>query len=232
MTYIATERLTEKVFEITTGLLLGDGNLQKPKGCRYFRFRFGQTNLRQDYVYHLFEIYQTGLKKTSLDNLDIIQHEKPLINRNKPRLYNYTTLKNKLNHFSLNFETRVSSAFDYHAQIFYSNKSSKKNLCLNLNDFYDILTPTALAYWYMDDGSWPNKGSKSFMLCTHGYTIEQAWFFSNLLNKKFGLMTTVQFNRKQPIIRISAKSYKLFKDLIYPTLDQMPSMQTKFPFPP
>lgn len=226
MTYTKNERLTETVFEITTGLLLGDGNLQKLRSCRYFRFRFGQNDLRQDYVFHLFEIYKYGLKIS----LNEDQQKKLLISKNKPRLYNYTTGKNKLSRFSLNFETRVSSAFDYHAKIFYSQNATKKNVGADLDVFNDLLTPAALAYWYMDDGSWPNKNAKSFLLCTHGYTIEQAWFFSDLLNKKFGLATKVQFNKSQPIIRIPAKNYKKFNDLIYPTLSQISSMQLKFPF--
>ena len=40
---------------MTTGILLGDANLQKPSGCRYYRLRFAQNSVRQDYVIHLFK---------------------------------------------------------------------------------------------------------------------------------------------------------------------------------
>lgn len=226
MVYSDNERLTAVAFDITTGLLLGDGNLQKPKTCRNYRFRFGQNSMRKDYVWHVFKNYQNGLEQFDKHKTP---KQKRLINSETPRIYQYVTKKNKLNRLSINFETRISSAFAEHAKIFYSNHTSKKSLCSNLTCFSNLLTPTALAYWYMDDGSWPNKNSKSFLLCTHAYTIEQALFFSKLLNEKFGLITTVHYNRNQPIIRISAECYPTFKKLIYPTLCQIPSMKTKFP---
>lgn len=61
MVTFADEKLTSEMFEITTGILLGDGNLQKPKGCKYYRLRFAQNYIRQDYVIHLLEKYKTGL---------------------------------------------------------------------------------------------------------------------------------------------------------------------------
>ena len=217
----ANEKLNPEIFEITTGILLGDANLQKPSGCRYYRLRFAQNSVRQDYVIHLFKKYQNGVKTN--DSI------KPLVTQTKPRLYLYKTKINKLNKKSYCFETRLSSAFNEHANIFYFDQSSKKNLCNNLDIFYDILTPKALAYWYMDDGTWPNKKAKSFQLCTHGYTVEQVTYLSNLLNTKFKLITTIGFNKKQPIIRISSKSYEIFNDLIYDTLIKIASMQAKFP---
>jgi hypothetical protein len=66
MTTNLNEILKLELFEITTGLLLGDGNLQKPKGCRYYRFRFAQNSLREDYVNHIFNKYQYGLEKLDL----------------------------------------------------------------------------------------------------------------------------------------------------------------------
>ena len=216
----ANEKLNPEIFEITTGILLGDANLQRPSSCRFYRLRFAQNSIRQDYVIHLFKKYKNGVK---------IDSTKPLISQTEPRLYLYKTRVNKLNKKSYCFETRISSAFNEHANLFYFNQSSKKNLCNNLDIFYDILTPKALAYWYMDDGTWPNKKAKSFQLCTHGYTVKQVTFLSNLLNTKFKLITTIGFNKKQPIIRISAKSSEIFKDLIYDTLIKIPSMQNKFP---
>ena len=155
----ANEKLNSEIFEITTGILLGDANLQKPSGCRYYRLRFAQNSVRKDYVIHLFKKYQNGSKTN--------YSMKPLVTQTKPRLYLYKTTLNKINKKSYCFETRLSSAFNEHANIFYFDQSSKKNLSNNLDIFYDILTPKALAYWYMDDGTWPNKKAKSFQLCTH-----------------------------------------------------------------
>lgn len=222
MTTDKNEKLKSEIFEITTGILLGDGNLQKPKGCKYYRLRFAQNSIREDYVIHLLQKYKYGLEIKD----DI--KSKYLINRDKPRIYSYQTKVNKLKKYSYNFETRISSAFNEHANIFYFNGSSKKKLCNNLDIFYEILTPKALAYWYMDDGMWPNKKANSFQICTHAYTQEQVEFICNVLNTNFNLIATLRFNKQQPIIYISAKSYNIFKDLIYDTLIKIPSMQNKF----
>lgn len=123
MVYSDNERLTAVAFYITTGLLLGDGNLQKPKTCRNYRFRFGQNSMRKDYVWHVFKIYQNSLEQVDKHN---ISKQKQLITTKLPRIYQYVTRKNKLNRLSINFETRISSAFSEHAKIFYSNNSSKK----------------------------------------------------------------------------------------------------------
>ena len=80
----------------------------------------------------------------------------------------------------------------------------------------------------MDDGTWPNKKANSFQICTHAYTQEQVQYLCNFLNTKFNLIATLSFNKQQPIIYISAKSYNIFKDLIYDTLIEIPSMQNKF----
>ena len=47
MTTKKNEKLIDDVFEITTGLLLGDANLQKPKQCQYFRLRFAQNQKKR-----------------------------------------------------------------------------------------------------------------------------------------------------------------------------------------
>lgn len=224
MTTNANEVLKLELFEITTGLLLGDGNLQKPKSCRYYRFRFAQNSLREDYVNHIFNKYQYGLEKLDLNEV------KPLVSQLKPRKYNYITNKNKLFKQSCGFETRISSSFNKHASIFYSENSSKKKLCKNLTCLYNLITPTALAYWYMDDGTWPNKKAKSFILCTHAYTNEEVEYLAKLLNQKFDLKTKISLNKNQPIIRISAKSYIIFKKLIFNKIKEIPSMKSKFPF--
>nr|QXI88202.1 hypothetical protein [Ulva intestinalis] len=224
MTTNANEILKSELFEITTGLLLGDGNLQKPKTCKYYRFRFAQNELRQDYVNHLFNKYCYGLKQINNNE------KKPLINQLKPRLYRYSTKVNNLLKNSYSFETRISSSFNKHAEIFYSDKSSKKKLCEDITCLYNLITPISLAYWYMDDGSWPNKKAKSLILCTHAYKKEQVEYLSEILNNKFGLKTNLGINKKQPILRISAKSYNILKELIFYTIKEIPSMKSKFPF--
>ena len=216
------EQLTPYLFEITTGILLGDGNLQKPKSCRYHRLRFAQNQKRQDYVDWLFQQYKN-------EEYLLTASKKRLIAKNHPSEFSYITPTNKKIEKGYSFQTRISSAFNTHAEIFYAENSTKKRLCLELDIFDDLLTPTALAFWFMDDGTWPNKNSRSFLLCTHGFTVAQVNYFAILLNKKFGLITTVRLNKGQPVISISAKCFQKFENLILPYIQLIPSMAKKFP---
>ena len=216
------EQLNSYLFEITTGILLGDGNLQKPKSCRYHRLRFSQNQKRHDYVDWLFSQYKN-------DSLLGDNYQYQLIRQNQPFEFNYVTPKTEKKEIGFGFQTRISSAFNDHENIFYSQNSTKKKLCFDLNVFNTLLTPIALSYWFMDDGTWPNKNARSFVLCTHGFTMNEVEFFSNLLNNKFDLITTVRFNKTQPIISISAKCFERFKALIAPEISRIPSMINKFP---
>lgn len=133
MTTKKNEKLTAEVFEITTGLLLGDGNLQKPKQWKYFRLRFAQNQKKEDYVNLVLQKYKNGL----MDPISI----KPLVVCEVPHRSFYLTRKHKKPETMLSFQTRLSSAFEEHAQIFYANKSTKKNLCSDLSWFDTFLTP-------------------------------------------------------------------------------------------
>ena len=83
----SNEQLTQYLFEITTGILLGDGNLQKPKSCRYHRLRFTQDQKRQDYVDWLFKQYK--------NEEFLLTSSKKLIAQNQPSEFSYITSKNK-----------------------------------------------------------------------------------------------------------------------------------------
>ena len=84
----SNEELTQYLFEITTGILLGDGNLQKPKSCRYHRLRFTQNQKRQDYVDWLFKQYKN-------EEFLLTSSKKKLVAQNQPSEFSYTTPTNK-----------------------------------------------------------------------------------------------------------------------------------------
>ena len=188
-----------------------------------------QQELRQDYVECLFQKYAANSSIYIQKNKKIEQNIKPLISTYKIKKFEYLTRRNQKHAVGYSFQTRISSAFNQHAQIFYANSSSTKVLCDDLTCFENLLTPTVLAYWFMDDGSWPNKKSKSFVLYTNAYKSNEILYLSNLLNKKFDLITKIGVNKNQSIIRISAKSYGIFFILINPILKNIPSAKWKFP---
>lgn len=115
MTSQKNEKLESELFEITTGLLLGHGNLQRPKTCKHYRVRFAQNQHRLDIVFLLLNRVENVLPVHANGPLTC----QPLIKCDQPDQYEYLTAVNKKRLLSFSFQTRICSAFDLHAQYFY-----------------------------------------------------------------------------------------------------------------
>ncbi len=106
----AKKQLSNELFEITTGLLLGDGNLQKPRTCVRYRFRFAQEATRKDYVLYLFDKYR-----------EYIKHPERGV-----KVAQRTTATNSLRREIFYFQTGVNQVFDYHASLFQQKNNYQK----------------------------------------------------------------------------------------------------------
>ena len=54
---------------------------------------------------------------------------------------------------------------------------------------YKRLTPRAIAYWLMDDGSFSNN---TVIFCTNGFTVLEVNLLREVLLEKYGIQTTLQ----------------------------------------
>jgi len=172
-------KLTKKQQEILFGGLLGDCSLNR------------STKNAQGKIEHC------------LDQLDyVIFKRKNLVNISG-KLIKAERFDNRTNkvYKSCRFTLLCNPALNTLYTSFYP--SGKKIVPLNL----DLLTPLAIAIWYMDDGTKE----------THGYRIYTMSFSLNdvkRLSKKlleYNIHTTV---RKDKTLYIRAKSKKTFKNLI------------------
>jgi hypothetical protein len=75
----------------------------------------------------------------------------------------------------------------------------------------DLLTPSGLAYFAMDDGTLTKDGS--FYFCTDNFLVEDTKYFSSLLNTKFNLNTTLHRHGREGQYRISVPKSK-FNELV------------------
>ena len=76
-------------------------------------------------------------------------------------------------------------------------------------EYLNLIThPIALAYWFMDDGT------KRGTIATNCFTEQEVDLLISWLSSKWNIKATKQKNSKQFVIHISAKSRKLFEDLI------------------
>jgi len=147
--------------EIFVGLLLGDllGRFRYGKA----RFVFKQGLVHEDYLLHLYEIFQGYCPSA------------PKITKSLPH---YKTGKI---YSSILFSTYTLPCFNELYNLFYI--SGKKVVPSIIED---LLTPLSLGYWIADDGSW-NKPGKFTVLCTDSFTLEEVELLIEVLNTKFHL---------------------------------------------
>lgn len=155
--------LTEDQKSIIVGSLLGDGILRNREAARYPMFRFVQSRKHHGYVRWM---------KNRLA---------PWITPSGVQFQTWTskTGKTDVAHVAL-IETISHPTFLSLWSDFYS--TGKKLVPKNI---FDLLTPLALAVWYMDDGSSSVKGCP--MLCTYSFSEEEHVALKNVLENKFSI---------------------------------------------
>jgi hypothetical protein len=84
----------------------------------------------------------------------------------------------------------------------------------------ELLTPLGLCYWICDDGSFCQK-TRTIVIITHGFTLEEVNLLIKALTDKFELNCTIKKDKIAFAIRISPKSLPILKKLLAP---HMPSM--------
>lgn len=117
--------LTSELDEIIIGSMLGDLSAEKPSAKHNTRLQFRQSEINQDYVYHLYELFQEycGSKPIHLSRFD----SRP----NKMETYH-----------SIKFQTLSLKCFNRYKELFY-NTEGIKIVPLNIEE---LLTAKGLAY--------------------------------------------------------------------------------------
>lgn len=87
-----------------------------------------------------------------------------------------------------------------------------------------LLTPLALAVWFMDDGC---KSYRSIYLNTQQFDLESQERLVKLLKEQWGIDATLNKDKTYRRIRIAVHSVPKFKDLVMPYL--LPQLAYKLP---
>jgi len=126
-------------------------------------------------------------------------------------------------HINWCFQTRHHVSFLFYAQQFYHPRKRVPPI------IHRLLTPRAIAYWYMDDGSIKSKQSKGVIFNTQGFCYKDVCTLCDVLAKKFQLKCWPRKQKEGYQIYVSGDSYERLRELIYPYL--IPEMAYKFPVP-
>jgi hypothetical protein len=201
--------LTQIQKDLLVGTLLGDGNLQTQSAGNTWRYRAIHKLAHESYLFHKYELLK-----------DFCQ--------TPPKLSQIIDSRTNKTYSRYMFQTTVADEFRFYGLLFYKQQqdlSWKKCVPSNIDS---LLTPQALAYWYMDDGAlkWRGK-SNAVRICTDSFSIDEISLLKDVLQSKFSLKVSLQ--KKDAIQRlcILEDSYSTLKDLIVPYL--LPSMYYKFP---
>ena len=193
------------IISLIIGSTLGDSHLEKRINGKGTRIIFEQCGRNVEYLMHFFKILRNG----------------GYCNPNPP------ALKKRIGRFNnVLFYYRINSytfnSFNWLHDLFYEQKNGKLLKTIN-PALIHYISPMALAFWFMDDGS---KCKSSYRIATCNFTKKDCESLSNMINSKFGLSTTVQVcrtlysNQKYYQIYIPKKDVAQFNSIIEPFMVQ------------
>ena len=200
--------------EVLFGVILEDAHLETQNHGITYRVKFEQSIKHKAYIEHLYSLFKDYVKTSP--QLKVVKYKTGDQN-NKLVLRKETT--------NIRFATISSSTFTFFGKQFY--KDNKKVIPKLIHRW---LTPRALAYWYMDDGSMKSTQSKGVLLNTQSFSHAEVKQICNVLTQKFNLFCWPRKQKNnQYQIYISGKSYETLRDCIYGFI--IPDMVYKFPLP-
>lgn len=174
--------ITKTEEEILFGTLMGDGNIQKMPNSY-----FGRTNhcLAQ-------EIYCLHVRE-NLERLTYpVKYRTVKVNKYPDKVYQQC-------YFCLKPNENLKYLYD----IFYGGKQK------DVPEDLSLLTPRAMAYWFMDDGTASGKCSISIATCS--FSLEGLLRLTNFLKITYDLDVTIQKDFK---LYFSASSGQKFYNLV------------------
>lgn len=199
-------KLTQQQKDLLVGTLLGDGNLQTETQGNTWRYRAIHKDEHVDYLQHKYKLLE-NLCQTPPKFSQVID---PRTGKQSNRWF---------------FQTTVQSSLRYYGNLFYKQdpdtKKMKKDVPLKIEQ---ILTPAAIAYWYMDDGSlkWLGK-SNAMRICTESFSKEGVQRLQKALKKLYNIETQqIRKTNSQKLIgyrlAINEENSAAFRELIRPHL--------------
>ena len=200
--YKKTLQLTTIQKEILVGTLLGDATISKSKSIA-LNVKFEQKLANQEYVNHLYEIFQ------------------PYVGT-PPRVRNITGGGAK-DRQSIWFRTYRHIDFKFYYDLFYRKTNQKNSADLRKKRvpklIHKFLTPRALAYWFMDDGSYyynksKNSQQKVYYFNTQSFSYEDIKILKKALKLNFNFDTNIYRDRKYYLLYIQPQSKDDFSNLI------------------
>lgn len=199
--YKKTLRLNDAQRSIIVGMLLGDGHLETQNGRKTFRLKVEHTASQQFYVDWLYEQLQDWVLTPTAT---------------KQKNINGKTTE----HFC--FQTLSVVQFRFYGLQFYDDQGKKKVPKL----IRRLLTPLALAVWFMDDGSAKSKHHRALILNTHCFSRREINILQTALHQRYQIESSIRTQKDGLQILITGDNARRFIEVISPYM--LPDFRYKF----
>jgi len=185
--------------EILVGLLLGDGCLETQNGGRTYRLKVEHSEAQKDYVMWLYGIFKDWVPS------GIYQRVR----------------REKYSH--VGFQTYSHGSFRFYGKQFYPEGQKIIPKIVE-----KLLSPLAIAVWFMDDGSRKSREHKTFIFHTYCFTKKDLEILQGALLNKFGIKSTLQAQKEQYWrLYIKEESAEVLRQIISPIVEKFSSMKHK-----
>ena len=195
---------------IIVGKILGDGHLETLDKGKTYRLKIEHSIKQKEYVDWLYEQLRAWTRQTPKSRI-----RQTIMPQGTSAVYE-----------SYGFTTYAHGAFRFYAQQFYE-KNGKKIIPKII---MKLITPTALAIWYLDDGSFKSSHHKTFIIHSHGYQKQDLQRVLKAL-MKLGITATLhRQNRARGVywrIYILSESAERFAEIVKEIVRFVPSMSYK-----
>ena len=123
------------------------------------------------------------------------------------------------------FTTYSLDFLRFYGQQFYSN-----GIKIIPKMIEKLLTPTSIAIWFLDDGSFKSQKHRTFIIDSHGFTKNELKITQRCFTR-FGIKTKLhKQTREKGIywrIYVLSESAEKFAEMVKPIINQIPSMKYK-----
>jgi LAGLIDADG DNA endonuclease family len=221
-----TTQLTQEQKDLIFGTLLGDGNLQTESNGTTWRYRALHSEKQLHYIQHKYDVMK------DLIQMQLAAGFSEELNAEFHAAADEAGFQKNVEPMRYYFNTLVDGCFKYYGDMFYTYDTKTKRWVKDVPENIEkLLTPRALAYLHMDDGSLKWKGySNGMRLCTENFSQEGVNRLKKAIEKLCGIQTTLttkKISNGENGYRISIpeKSSAAYRATIEPFL--VPSMRYK-----
>lgn len=185
--------------EVIIGTLLGDASISLNSGKPIYSIKFEQSIKHKGYVEDLYKLFEPYVGTSPTERFSDTVNTKLAI---WFRTYNH-------DHFKFYYDLFYDIKIDING----NNKGIKK-VPKNIQHY---LTDRAVAYWFMDDGSYnDNDGERDFLFHTQGFEKSDVEILIAALKNKFNIIASTRKDGKYIVLAIKRSSTPTLLNLIKP----------------